>query len=74
MSPTRTRHRRASINDVATAAGLSRGTASDPIASTVRQPADLLGSTAAELVLAQIRGLPSPVQVLDTTAVWCGSA
>jgi DNA-binding LacI/PurR family transcriptional regulator len=40
----------------------------------VKQPADLLGSTAAELVLAQIRGLPSPVQVLDTSLVWRDSA
>jgi DNA-binding LacI/PurR family transcriptional regulator len=45
-----------------------------PQLSTVRQPADLLGSTAAELVLAQIRGLPSPVQVLDTAVVWRDSA
>jgi len=45
-----------------------------PQLSTVRQPADLLGSTAAELVLAQIRGLPSAVQVLDTAVVWRDSA
>lgn len=45
-----------------------------PQLSTVKQPADLLGSTAAELVLAQIRGLPSPVQVLDTVVVWRDSA
>ncbi|MBG6216449.1 DNA-binding LacI/PurR family transcriptional regulator [Arthrobacter sp. CAN_A6] len=45
-----------------------------PQLSTIRQPADLLGRTAAELVLAQIRGLPSPVRVLDTTVVWRDSA
>ncbi|WP_026531890.1 LacI family DNA-binding transcriptional regulator [Arthrobacter sp. H41] len=45
-----------------------------PQLSTIRQPADLLGRTAAQLVLAQIRGLPSPVRVLDTTVVWRDSA
>ncbi|MBG6182243.1 DNA-binding LacI/PurR family transcriptional regulator [Arthrobacter sp. CAN_A214] len=45
-----------------------------PQLSTIRRPADLLGRTAAQLVLAQIRGLPSPVRVLDTTVVWRDSA
>ncbi|WP_026550645.1 LacI family DNA-binding transcriptional regulator [Arthrobacter sp. Br18] len=45
-----------------------------PQLSTIRQPADLLGRTAAQLVLAQIRGLPSTVQVLETTVVWRDSA
>ncbi|WP_026551222.1 LacI family DNA-binding transcriptional regulator [Arthrobacter sp. H20] len=45
-----------------------------PQLSTVKQPADSLGRTAAELVLAQIRGLPSVAQVLDTTVVWRDSA
>lgn len=45
-----------------------------PQLSTVRQPADLLGSAAAELVLAQLRGQPSPPRVLETTVMWRGSA
>ena len=45
-----------------------------PQLSTVKQPADLLGSTAAELVLAQINGLPSVAQVLRTDVVWRDSA
>ncbi|MHA7286026.1 LacI family DNA-binding transcriptional regulator [Arthrobacter sp. MDT3-44] len=45
-----------------------------PQLSTVKQPAGLLGSTAAELVLAQIEGRPSLAQVLDTTVVWRESA
>jgi DNA-binding LacI/PurR family transcriptional regulator len=45
-----------------------------PQLSTVKQPADLLGSTAAELVLAQIEGRPSLAQVLSTTVVWRNSA
>ncbi|MGN7200621.1 LacI family DNA-binding transcriptional regulator [Arthrobacter sp. SAFR-044] len=45
-----------------------------PQLSTVRQPADLLGSTAAELVLAQLQGLPGTPRVLETTIMWRGSA
>lgn len=45
-----------------------------PQLSTVKQPADLLGKRAAELVLAQIRGLPSPAEVLETSVMWRGSA
>ncbi|MHA7261620.1 LacI family DNA-binding transcriptional regulator [Arthrobacter sp. TMN-37] len=45
-----------------------------PQLSTVRQPAGLLGSTAAELVLAQLMGMPSPPRVLETVVMWRGSA
>ena len=45
-----------------------------PQLSTVRQPADLLGSTAAELVLAQLQGLPGTPRVLETTIMWRESA
>lgn len=45
-----------------------------PQLSTVRQPADLLGGTAAELVLAQLQGLPGTPRVLETTIMWRGSA
>lgn len=45
-----------------------------PQLSTVRQPADLLGSAAAELVLAQLSGQPSPPRVLETAIMWRGSA
>lgn len=45
-----------------------------PQLSTVRQPADLLGSAAAELVLAQLNGQPSPPRVLETAIMWRGSA
>ncbi|RJU00880.1 LacI family transcriptional regulator [Arthrobacter frigidicola] len=45
-----------------------------PQLSTVRQPAGLLGTTAAELVLAQLMGLPSSPRVLETVVMWRGSA
>ena len=45
-----------------------------PQLSTVRQPADLLGSAAAELVLAQLSGQPSPPRVLETAIMWRDSA
>ncbi len=45
-----------------------------PQLSTVRQPADLLGTTAAELVLAQIMGMPTSPRVLKTEVMWRGSA
>lgn len=45
-----------------------------PQLSTVRQPADLLGGAAAEIVLAQLQGFPGTPRVLETTIMWRGSA
>lgn len=45
-----------------------------PQLSTVKQPADLLGRAAAELVLAQIEGKEAEVRMLDTSVVWRESA
>lgn len=47
-----------------------------PLLSTVHQPAEGLGRAAAESVLAQISGTPLPTQglVLDTPVVWRDSA
>ena len=45
-----------------------------PQLSTVKQPADLLGRAAAELVLAQIEGNEAEVRMLNTSVVWRESA
>lgn len=47
-----------------------------PPLSTVRQPADQLGRMAAQRVLSQLRGEPTPTEgtLLETSIVWRGSA